>query len=727
MAVLSELTVLINAEGTQAVINALRDVENAQVKVQNTTKQAGDIARKSGAGWQSSLSVMSGFGKQFIATGAEIATAASPMIALLGAVKVAADFTKAGAGMNRLEESSSALANSMGANMTEIMRSLRETSLGMVSDYDLMSSASRAMMLGISADADQMSQLLEVAALRGRAMGLSTTQAFNDIVTGIGRTSPLILDNLGIVMDADTSYANYAQSIGKTVEELSKAEKQQALLNGVLESTAPLLASTGGLLMDQAGQWERLTAQSKNFFDNLKKNASEFGSGDGSSAMGYVEGIATAFEGANLQETNKNILEYAHRIGLLTDAEYNWTKVPIIYTYEKRNAQVAQLLPLIEDYEKKTKKAAEGTKAWTDRNYESAESMAAMEAATARAALEAANYEIKKADKIIAANEAYFAQNAAIIELETNMQSAIVNLGTQYTPLLTEIGEKTARIADLQEIVKNGGGMFDGQWMSAKTATEEIEKLRIEIENTKISMEGMAAQAVAGIAWTQITKDGEISLEEVTRYYDYLVQTGIMTAEAGKQAIKDFMNYWGLWDPEAKELPVEMVFDPSPVEDWQPPKGKVLEVGLELDDSEIVNWQPPSFTATVNFSPGRLPKNPWAYADTGGGDDGNGNALGGPVYPNKPYTVGERGIEGFVPSTYGHVITNADIRSLLSNGGAGNGSFEIDYRRLGNAVTEGIIIAAEDGRLGNNVYINSNKQERVAATFDVLRAYGGNY
>ena len=36
--------------------------------------------------------------------------------------------------------------------------------------------------------------------VRGRAMGLSTTQAFGDIVTGIGRMSPLILDNLGICL-----------------------------------------------------------------------------------------------------------------------------------------------------------------------------------------------------------------------------------------------------------------------------------------------------------------------------------------------------------------------------------------------------------------------------------------------------------------------------------------------------------------------------------------------
>ena len=101
---------------------------------------------------------------------------------------------------------------------------------------------------------------MEVAAFRGRQMGLSTTQAFNDIVTGIGRMSPLILDNLGIMVDANTTFTDYAASIGKTSNELTGMEKRQALLNRVLEEGNSQLEAAGGLTLDHAAKLERLNA-----------------------------------------------------------------------------------------------------------------------------------------------------------------------------------------------------------------------------------------------------------------------------------------------------------------------------------------------------------------------------------------------------------------------------------------------------------------------------------
>ena len=55
-----------------------------------------------------------------------------------------------------------------------------------------------------------MTALINVARSRGAAMGLTLTQAFNDIVTGLGRESALILDNLGITIKVRTGDADYA-------------------------------------------------------------------------------------------------------------------------------------------------------------------------------------------------------------------------------------------------------------------------------------------------------------------------------------------------------------------------------------------------------------------------------------------------------------------------------------------------------------------------------------
>lgn len=59
-------------------------------------------------------------------------------------------------------------------------------------------------------------------------------EALDDIVTGLGRGSAMILDNLGIVVNQKEAQEEYAASLGKTVEQLSEAEKKQALINKVV-------------------------------------------------------------------------------------------------------------------------------------------------------------------------------------------------------------------------------------------------------------------------------------------------------------------------------------------------------------------------------------------------------------------------------------------------------------------------------------------------------------
>ena len=129
------------------------------------------------------------------------------------------------------------LAAGVGQSSDEILDSLRATSDGTITDYDLMLSANRAMLLGVADTAEEMSSLLDIARRRGQAMGLTTQQAFNDIVTGLGRGSALILDNLGIVIDLEEAYESYAAQMGKTANQLTDVEKKQAMVNRVMRET----------------------------------------------------------------------------------------------------------------------------------------------------------------------------------------------------------------------------------------------------------------------------------------------------------------------------------------------------------------------------------------------------------------------------------------------------------------------------------------------------------
>lgn len=141
----------------------------------------------------------------------------------------------------------SRMTDQIGIDGDKLIDKLNEVSMGTVSNTDLMLSVNKAMALGVGNNIDDITKLMEIARLKGRALGLDTTQAFNDIVTGIGRGSPLILDNLGIIIKQGAAQKAYAKQLGKTVDEMTDAEKSQSIFNAVMESGTKDLELAGEL------------------------------------------------------------------------------------------------------------------------------------------------------------------------------------------------------------------------------------------------------------------------------------------------------------------------------------------------------------------------------------------------------------------------------------------------------------------------------------------------
>jgi len=120
-----------------------------------------------------------------------------------------------------------------------LIKDLRNASNNMVNSLELVQTANKALALGISKN--QLPELMEVAAARAKIMGITTTQAFNDISIGIGRQSKLILDNLGIMIDLDKTYKNYADTMGIVGRELTDTEKKFAITNSIIEENQAII------------------------------------------------------------------------------------------------------------------------------------------------------------------------------------------------------------------------------------------------------------------------------------------------------------------------------------------------------------------------------------------------------------------------------------------------------------------------------------------------------
>lgn len=181
------------------------------------------------------------------------------------AMQAAIEQARETAVFNQQAEAFDNLASRAGQSSQQILSAMKEASAGTIGEMELMRAASQASLLGIGFE--EMPQLLEIARASARATGQDMAFMFDSIVTGIGRSSPLILDNLGIVVKLGRVNSDYARSLGKTAEELTSVEQKQALLNAVLASGADIISDVGAGMEDvtDVERWQRLSAAVDDF------------------------------------------------------------------------------------------------------------------------------------------------------------------------------------------------------------------------------------------------------------------------------------------------------------------------------------------------------------------------------------------------------------------------------------------------------------------------------
>jgi hypothetical protein len=159
--------------------------------------------------------------------------------ALTGAAGVAggaiAKFTIDAAGLEQVRAAFTGIAESAGVSADEMLAALRRSTGGMVTQRDLMLSFNRAAQL-ISTDfavrlPEAMGYLSKIAAATGQDMDYM----MNSLIVGVGRLSPLILDNLGIQVSLEEATERAAKMFGVKAKQLTKAQQQAGLMAVVME------------------------------------------------------------------------------------------------------------------------------------------------------------------------------------------------------------------------------------------------------------------------------------------------------------------------------------------------------------------------------------------------------------------------------------------------------------------------------------------------------------
>lgn len=186
---------------------------------------------------------------------------------LVGAVKSVGDtLVNEAPRVEQLRTSFDNLAEDAGYSGDEILTSMRTAAKGMVTDVSLMESFNKSMLLVGEGMATKLPKLLEIAQASAAATGQDVGFLLDSLVTGIGRGSPMILDNLGLTINLSEAYDNYAKTLGITADEMTKAQQQEALLNAVVASGDEFI----GRLGDNTGETAQKMAQFKTTMENLK-------------------------------------------------------------------------------------------------------------------------------------------------------------------------------------------------------------------------------------------------------------------------------------------------------------------------------------------------------------------------------------------------------------------------------------------------------------------------
>ena len=136
------------------------------------------------------------------------------------------------------------LAKSSGFS-TNAFSKFKNATDGTINSLTLMKQANNAMLLGITDSEDQMASMFDVAQRLGQSLGLDNVQAIESLVTGLGRQSKLMLDNLGIMVDTNKAYEDHAKSIGKSTSQLTDQERKQAFVNAAMGKANSLVAKLG--------------------------------------------------------------------------------------------------------------------------------------------------------------------------------------------------------------------------------------------------------------------------------------------------------------------------------------------------------------------------------------------------------------------------------------------------------------------------------------------------
>jgi hypothetical protein len=184
----------------------------------------------------------------------------------MAAIRKAAELTKLAADATNVERA----FRNLSKEPDKMLQAMKKAVGGTIQEFDLMKQFNQAALLGLPLD--RFDEMLAIARSSAQATGQSMDFMLNSIVTGIGRQSRLMIDNLGLIVSIGDANEVYAQQLGKLASELTQVEQKTAFANAVLKAGAENIEKMGGKAEGAFDGFNKLTSIIKDKTIDVFKN-----------------------------------------------------------------------------------------------------------------------------------------------------------------------------------------------------------------------------------------------------------------------------------------------------------------------------------------------------------------------------------------------------------------------------------------------------------------------
>jgi hypothetical protein len=148
-------------------------------------------------------------------------------------LKEALDFTLEAEAIQKVAAQFDFLAAKAGLASNDLKSGLEKSAKGLATTDELLQAANKALVT-LGGNAKQLPAIMELARKATSVFGGDLISNFEKINQAVATGMTKQIKGIGIIVDADKANKKYAETMNIAVSALSKAEKQQAMLNAVL-------------------------------------------------------------------------------------------------------------------------------------------------------------------------------------------------------------------------------------------------------------------------------------------------------------------------------------------------------------------------------------------------------------------------------------------------------------------------------------------------------------